>query len=305
MASDALRTPYQTYHHKSYAAIDPTRPALSTRSKSAVVTGAGSGIGASIALSLAKSGVSQLALLGRRVQALEKTKSAVLAVSPSLTQVFVYPVDVTDAAAVDAALNAFAGECVSSHNKIDILVANAGTLGALEPLTTADPVVWWEGFEVNVRGNFNLVRAFLPRASREGGSVVYISSAAAHGPPYLPNQSSYSVSKAGATKMFECLRFEHPDLFVLSVQPGLVGDTGMSAGFEHVARGLQMDMADLPWDDVALPGDFVVWAVSPEARFLSGRFVWANWDVEELKADRDAILADPRKFTQGLVGHYS
>ncbi|KAK0721067.1 hypothetical protein B0H67DRAFT_212051 [Lasiosphaeris hirsuta] len=280
MTSDALRTPYQTYHHKSYAAIDPARPALSTRSKSAVVTGAGSGIGASIALSLAKSGVSQLALLGRRVQALEKTKSAVLAVSPSLTQ-----------------------ECISNHNKIDILIVNAGTLGALEPLTTADPAAWWEGFEVNVRGSFNLVRAFVPRASPEGGSVVYISSAAAHGPPYLPNQSTYSASKAGATKMFECLQFEHPDLFVLSVQPGLVGDTGMSAGFEYVARGLQVDMADLPWDDVALPGDFVVWAVSPEARFLSGRFVWANWDVEELKADRDAILADPRKFTQGLVGY--
>lgn len=32
-----------------------------------------------------------------------------------------------------------------------------------------------------------------------------------------------------------------------------------------------------------LPGDFAVWAASAEATFLHGRFVWANWDVEELK----------------------
>jgi hypothetical protein len=32
-----------------------------------------------------------------------------------------------------------------------------------------------------------------------------------------------------------------------------------------------------------LPGNFAVWAASPEATFLHGRFVWANWDVEELK----------------------
>lgn len=53
---------------------------------------------------------------------------------------------------------------------------------------------------------------------------------------------------------------------------------------------------------VELPGDFVVWAVSPEARFLNGRFVWANWDVDELKDDKDEIIANPRKFTLGLIG---
>jgi len=41
--------------------------------------------------------------------------------------------------------------------------------------------------------------------------------------------------------------------------------------------------------------------VSPEARFLNGRFVWANWDVGELKADMETILTDPHKFTLGLV----
>ena len=35
---------------------------------------------------------------------------------------------------------------------------------------------------------------------------------------------------------------------------------------------------------VALPGQFNVWLASPEAQFLKGKFVWVNWDVDELKA---------------------
>lgn len=38
-----------------------------------------------------------------------------------------------------------------------------------------------------------------------------------------------------------------------------------------------------------LPADFTVWALSDEARFLKGKLVWANWDAEELKAQKDAI----------------
>jgi hypothetical protein len=45
-----------------------------------------------------------------------------------------------------------------------------------------------------------------------------------------------------------------------------------------------------------------VWALSPEGRFLNGRFVWANWDIDELKADEKAILADPKRFTINLKG---
>lgn len=41
---------------------------------------------------------------------------------------------------------------------------------------------------------------------------------------------------------------------------------------------------------VDLPGNFYVWLVSPEATFLRSKFVWANWDVEELKALKEKIL---------------
>jgi hypothetical protein len=42
-------------------------------------------------------------------------------------------------------------------------------------------------------------------------------------------------------------------------------------------------------DTVELPAHFMVWLASPEAKFLQGKFVWANWDVDELKNRKEEI----------------
>lgn len=52
---------------------------------------------------------------------------------------------------------------------------------------------------------------------------------------------------------------------------------------------------------VSLPGGFSVWLASPEARFLNGKFVWANWDVDELKA-RAKEIESGSLLSIGLVG---
>ncbi len=53
-----------------------------------------------------------------------------------------------------------------------------------------------------------------------------------------------------------------------------------------------------------LPGHFAVWAASPEARFLHGRFVWTEWDVDELKSGepRKKIDEDPSYLKVGVKG---
>lgn len=50
-----------------------------------------------------------------------------------------------------------------------------------------------------------------------------------------------------------------------------------------------------------LPGNFLVWVTSPEGEFLKGKFVWVNWDVDELKA-RTEELKDHKKLVTGLRG---
>lgn len=50
-----------------------------------------------------------------------------------------------------------------------------------------------------------------------------------------------------------------------------------------------------------MTADFAVWAVSPEAEFLKGKFIWSNWDVDELIAKKEELLAS-NEITIGLVG---
>lgn len=163
-------TPQGTYHHTSYSSIDPTQQLqLSTRGKAALVTGAGTpGIGAAIAASLARSGISWLGLLGRRETTLLKTRDAVVSEANNnnnkQTQVWVREVDVVDAEAVERAVEEFkafvgekGGKGQGQGQGIDILVANAGYMPDLVGVVDADPVDWWRGFEVN--GEYEWERA--------------------------------------------------------------------------------------------------------------------------------------------------
>ncbi|KAF6836535.1 short chain dehydrogenase reductase [Colletotrichum plurivorum] len=285
-------SPTKTYHQNTYEAISPSRPELSTKGKNAFISGGGTGIGASIAQSLAKSGVTNLAIMGRRTAPLEATKTDIEAANPG-TKVHLYAGDITDAEATKNTLAAFA-EAVGG--KINILIANAGYLSDLASITETDADEWWQGFEVSVRGNFNLLRAFQPLAAKDA-SVIHVSTAAIH-LPYMPGFSSYRASKIAATKMFEYFRSENPGMFVLQVHPGLIR-TPMADKFAPAA-----DEMGLVFDDVALPGDFVVWALSGEAKFLDGRFVHANWDVEEVEAMKGELEKDEGRFTMGLLGWY-
>jgi NAD(P)-dependent dehydrogenase (short-subunit alcohol dehydrogenase family) len=87
-------------------------------------------------------------------------------------------------------------------------------------------------------------------------------------------------------------------LSVFSFQPGAVAtDMNRQAGYKP-----DMDAADFTWevseeiksllggyDDVSLPAGFILYLASPEARFLRGKYLWANWDVDELKAQAEKI----------------
>ncbi|KAH8197138.1 hypothetical protein TruAng_008704 [Truncatella angustata] len=285
--------PTAKYHSTTYPFIDPTRPELSTKGKTAIVSGAGyGGIGYSIAISLAKSGISALGLLGRTESTLLQTKSSINEISPD-TNVFIYIVDIRD---TDTVLTAFGSFTISTGSKIDILGANAGYMPHLTSITEADPVDWWQTFEINIKGNFNLLRAYVPHAARDG-IVVHTSSSSIH-IPYMSGYSAYRGSKAGATKVFDLFKGEMAELGngvrVIQFHPGLINTT-MSEKFGESVK-------DIPFDDATLSGDFFNWIVSDEAKLLDGKFVAANWNAEELAQKQERIAKDKHLFTMDLVG---
>lgn len=87
---------------------------------------------------------------------------------------------------------------------------------------------------------------------------------------------------------------------MFTVHPGVVDTPLLRKVLEGVADKELPKSAVL--DKVALPAHFTVWLASPEADFLRGRYIWVNWDVEELIARKQEIEADASLFTIILGG---
>ena len=212
-------SPVGTWRTKAYAAINPLLPGLSTKGKNVVITGGGSGIGSAMAHAFARSGAASISLLGRREGHLLQVKSRLESDFPH-TKVFTYVTDLVDRNAVTKTFNSLK----SSVQIVDILIANAGHSPQLASLNESSHEDWYNAMDINVKGNLNLVKAFLPVASKTA-AVLNVTAGAAH-VPFLPGFSAYSTSKLAALKIFGYLHHENPDFFVLNFHPGLI-ETGI------------------------------------------------------------------------------
>ncbi|KAK1760075.1 hypothetical protein QBC47DRAFT_455889 [Echria macrotheca] len=268
-------SPTKTWHNNTYPSLSPSLPALSAAGKTVVITGGGTGIGAETAHFFARAGATHIGLVGRRAEPLLATKNSIESQFPS-TKVSTAQADVAKKDQVEAAFATILGD----EEKIDVLVSGAAIVGPLESVADVDPEQFWRGIEVNVMGALYTAKAFLKYASTEESVAVEINSSAAH-INFGPGFPSYSAAKLAAYRVWDSVGFANSKVRVYHVQPGVV-DTDMNREAGGVkATGIE--------DHVSLPASFILWLASPEARFLKGKFLWANWDVDELKARADEI----------------
>jgi 3-oxoacyl-[acyl-carrier protein] reductase len=156
--------------------------------QTAVVTGAGRGIGAALARKLADLGA-MIALCGRTSAALEATASAIARAKGKSE---VVPCDVSDLRSVEAA----AQTVEKKMGRIEIMVNNAGVGGFGGPLHELPPESWDQILNTNLRGVYYVIRAFAPMMIRaRSGHIINISSLA--GKNALPNGAAYAASKWG------------------------------------------------------------------------------------------------------------
>ena len=187
----------------------------------ALITGAGGGIGAAIADALAPTHT--LLLAGRPSRSLDAVAARLGATT--------WPLDLTDAGGIEAAAEVLA--------ELDVLVHNAGVAfpGRVGEST---PEQWRASFEVNVTGAVALTCALLPALRAARGQVIFINSGAGLTPS--PGLASYSASKFALRAFADSLRIDEPLLRVTSIHPGRV-DTEMQR--ELVAyEGGEYDPAD-------------------------------------------------------------
>ncbi|MFE7076290.1 SDR family oxidoreductase [Streptomyces sp. NBC_00414] len=182
-----------------------------TQSRTAVITGASSGIGAATARELARQGYT-VVLTARRADRLEAVAKQVHSDGGTAK---VHPLDVTDREAVTA----FAGQLESC----DVLVNIAGGAYGTEEIAQADPADWQRMYDVNVVGALHMTQSLLPLLVASGDGVVVVLTSTASFTNY-EGGGGYSAAKHGAHVLAETLRLEAcgQPLRVIEIAPGMV-----------------------------------------------------------------------------------
>ncbi|KAJ3835652.1 short-chain dehydrogenase/reductase [Lentinula raphanica] len=269
----------KTHHRDTYPAISPTKPSLSQAGKTVLITGGVSGIGFEIARSFAKASAARIIITSRRASALETAVQKLRAeFLSSGTDFLTQQADIGNDSSVIDLWNSLDSQGIFVHVLI-LNGAHATPFGLT--LHHSGQIHLMEGFDINVGGNFLMASKFVKQRLRPEGqqlNLVNVSTAGIQRHP-APDQNPYTTSKAAFAALLGRIADERPseDVQIISFHPGLLHTEGTIGYFRQ----------DLPkWDEIALPADFSVWAASPEAAWLHGRFVWAHWDVDELRADK-------------------
>ena len=192
--------------------------------RTALVTGAGNGLGRATAIALADAGA-RVVLAGRDRAKLERVAAEID--GPTL----VATVDTADEQSVAELAASVADETIS------ILINNAGIAGPVASLTDVSVADWDDVFAVNVRGVFLMCRAFLPpMISRQAGDIINIASVSGKRP--LARRTPYTSSKMAVIGLTTTLAHEVGPLGVSvnTLSPGPVTGPRMDRNFAREAR---------------------------------------------------------------------
>jgi NADP-dependent 3-hydroxy acid dehydrogenase YdfG len=179
--------------------------------RTAVVTGASSGIGAATAERLAGAGY-QVVLAARRVERLAAVAAKIAA---SGGQAVIAPLDVTDRLQVD--------ELATSLQRCDVLVCDAGGAIGADQVADASAADWLTMYQSNVLGTLHLVQALLPKLIASGDAAIVLMSSTA-GLGAYEGGGGYVVAKHGTHAIATTLRLElcGEPVRVIEIAPGMV-----------------------------------------------------------------------------------
>lgn len=245
--------------------------------KRAIVTGARRGIGARIAVELARAGA-HVAVCGRRAGDCAKIVAEVAAFGGQAVE---QPLDVSDLANVGGRIGAAAAQL----GGLDIVVNNAGTINPMGAIGELDPDTFDAALRVNVSGAAAVVMASW-KHFKLGGRVINLLSGAAR--EAMPGWSAYCASKA-ALYMFTrsvSLEGEAEGILAFGFAPGLV-DTDMQAAIRaaHINR-----VSDVPKESLLpseAPARMVAWLASGRADDLAGELVDIRDDAVRQRMEGD------------------
>ncbi|QAY67268.1 3-ketoacyl-ACP reductase [Paenibacillus protaetiae] len=239
---------------------------MTLHNKTAIITGAGKGIGKATAIALAKEGV-HLGLLARTTTDLEALKDSLA--NEYGVNVFIANANIAVRAEAEKAIASLA----SSLGSIDILINNAGT-AQFGTVLEMDPDIWEQIIQTNLMGTYYVTRAALPTMlGQNSGSIINIASTA--GERGFATGSAYAASKFAVMGFTESLMQEvrKSNIRVTALTPSTVNtelavNTGLKIGDED--RMMQPeDVAELILAALKLPQRVFIksagiWTTNPQ-----------------------------------------
>ncbi|KAL2840350.1 hypothetical protein BJX68DRAFT_246729 [Aspergillus pseudodeflectus] len=282
-----------TRHSTTYDYISPLK--LNLAGKHVLITGAAweNGVGYAAATAFARAGASAIAiadLQGIPPDLVAKLKTAATQAGRPEPTVLSCVVDISNRESVQALHSTVEQEF---GGRLDILVNNAAHMEPPSKFLDSDPDVYWRTWEVNLRGLFNMARAFLPMQlatrAESAGSCIMINVASSGALSVRPGGGSYRSSKLAVLRWTESLQVEYGDQGLLSfcVNPGAI-KTKISEGLlPEAVRERFPDSSDVA-------GDTIAWLAAERREWLGGRYISCPWDMEELMERKDEIVGEDK-----------
>ncbi len=235
--------------------------------KTAIVTGAGRGIGRALALALAREGA-DVALGARSADQLESVAHEVESLG---RRALVVPTDIIDSAAVRRLVD----RTLEGLGRLDILVNNSGTIDS-SPLLDQDPADWDRVFDTNVRGTYLATREAGRHLVAQGsGKVVNVASNFAF--KGVPGHAAYCASKAAVVSFTRTMAVEwaRHGVQVNALAPGYFA-TDLTASLRADQEAESAVLRSVPARRMGEPDELASWLVlmaGPASDFMTGETV--------------------------------
>ena len=236
--------------------------------KTAIVTGAGSGIGKAIALELASRGC-DVAVCGRRLEPVQATAAEITALG---RRAFAASADVANGESVTA----FVAEVLKAFGHIDILVNNAG-LTRDNLLIRMSEEEWDAVLGTNLKGAFLLSKAVArPMMKQRSGAIVNISSVV--GLIGNPGQCNYAASKAGLIALTQSMAKElaSRNIRVNAVAPGFIVSQMTDAIPDDLKSAMLAQIPAGRFGQVTDIAKAVAFLAGPDASYITGQTLSVN-----------------------------
>ncbi len=250
---------------------------MKLQGKTAIITGAGRGLGRCTALAFAREGA-KLVLAARSAEEIEHVAEELRALRKEAVAV---AVDVSR----EAEVNRLVQRALDAYGTIDILVNNAGSRGPIGPIQEISLADWEETLRVNLTSAFLCAKAVLPTLmGKKQGKIINV--ATTLNP--RPNLTPYMVAKAGMVQFTKQLSRELKDFHIQvnAVHPGVM-DTRMQEEIRSAGpKAIGTDMFDRLKEEGMLhtpaePARLILYLASAAADGINGEYL--SFDDKEVK----------------------